>query len=347
MLVEVSPDVVLVTHLMHHSPGYIDIAHRWGAPVVLELHDFFMLCPRAHLERRSGDLCAGPEGGRACARHCFGDQENAQLRWALRARSFTHALRAAEAVVAPSSFLADAFAEARGAAAPIRIVENSIGAVGPVLRTETDEAAPLHLASIGVTVNHKGFQIVLEALRLANLPAVSYVIFGVALPPLSIEMQAAAAAIQGLEFRLANGFQPRHLPALLGETDVVVVPSLVAETYSIVLREAFACGLPVIASRIGALPAAIEPGSNGWLVEPGDPVELAELLRRLHHDRSLIQRAAAGARVVPVTDAAQRSDQVEALLEEVVAGGTRADDGNEALELGLMREALATAGAST
>src|SRR5689334_11635210 len=45
MLIEFAPDVVLVTHLLHHSPGYVEVAHRWGIPIVLELHDFFMACP--------------------------------------------------------------------------------------------------------------------------------------------------------------------------------------------------------------------------------------------------------------------------------------------------------------
>ena len=88
VLVELAPDAVLATHLLHHSPGYVEVAHRWRIPVVLELHDFFALCPRLHLQRRSGELCDGPEAGMACARHCYGDQTEAKLRWALRARSF-------------------------------------------------------------------------------------------------------------------------------------------------------------------------------------------------------------------------------------------------------------------
>lgn len=62
-LLEVNPDVVLISHLMHHSPLYVFIAHRWHVPVVVELHDFFFACPRAHLERTNGSQCSGPEGG--------------------------------------------------------------------------------------------------------------------------------------------------------------------------------------------------------------------------------------------------------------------------------------------
>lgn len=344
-IVEFRPDVVLATHLLHHSPGYVDVAHRWGVPIVLELHDFFMLCPRIHLQRRSGELCDGPEAGAACARHCFGDQDGAQLRWSLRSRTFAEAVRQADEVLAPSQFVVDAFAEMRGEERPIRIVDNAVPVLGPVLRTQPEADAPLRLASIGITVEHKGFQVVVEALRLAGLPRVSYTVLGVALQPLASELREAADEIAGLDFRLFGGFSPTHLPALLADADVVVVPSLVAETFSIVAREAFACGLPVIASRIGALPAAIRPGDNGWLFEPGAAVELAELLRRLHHDRALLGRAAEGIQAGDVTAVAARAARIEALLAEAVERPRADRERGGDRELLLMREALAAADA--
>jgi glycosyltransferase involved in cell wall biosynthesis len=343
MLTEVAPDVVLVTHLLHHSPGYVAVAHRWGVPVVLELHDFFGICPRAHLQRRSGELCGGPEGGNACAEHCFGDQRDAQLRWALRSESFAEALRRADEVLAPSRFVADAFESLRGAGSPIRVVDNAVAAFGPTLRLKPDSAAPLRLASIGVTVEHKGFQVVIEALRRAELPAARYTIFGVALQPLAHELQEAADEIPGLELRLFNGFTPMHLPALLADADAVVVPSIVAETYSIVAREAFACGLPVIASAIGALPDAIRPGDNGWLFEPGDATDLAALLQRLDGNRSLLRRAAAGIDPGDVTSVTSRTDRIEALLEALAGRADRFAAPGHGTELRLMREALAAA----
>ncbi len=342
LLVELSPDVVLCTHLLHHSPGYVEVAHRWGVPIVLELHDFFMQCPRAHLRRTSGELCGGPEGGRACAIHCFGDQEGAAIRWPLRSRAFADALAAADEVTAPSPFVVDAFAHRRGDERPIRIVENAVARMGPVLRPERPSGHPLRLASIGVTVEHKGFQVVVDAIRLSRIPHIAYTIFGVGLPPLSHELYKMAGHVPGLQFKLAGAYDPRLLPALLAEVDIVVMPSIVPETYSIVTREAFAMGIPVIASRSGALPDAIRPEDNGWLFEPGDAAGLAALLIELSADQERLQRAAAGIRLDDWVTLDARTDQVEALLEEVVergAGGERSEDD----EVRLMREALASA----
>ena len=339
LLVEIDPDVVLVTHLLYHSPGDVDVAHRWGVPVVLELHDHFAICPRAHLQRTSGDPCDGPEGGRACARYCFPDLPETELRWALRAKSFAEAVRGADEVVAPSRFLAEELAPLRGSGPPIRVLDNAVPELGPVLRPERDADARLHLASIGVTTAHKGFHVVLDALRLAEIPA-RYTIFGIPLQPAASELREAAEEIPGLELRLFGGFQPAHLPVLLADADVAIVPSLVPETFSIVAREAFACGVPVIASRIGALPEAIRPGEDGWLFEPGDSIELAELIGRIDENRDLLSDAAERVRSSDLVSVRERTIRVERLLEEVVARGT-GDDDAEGLELRLMRDALA------
>jgi glycosyltransferase involved in cell wall biosynthesis len=313
--------------------------------VVVELHDFFAICPRAHLQRVSGELCAGPEGGLACAVHCFGDQRDAELRWALRSRSFGDALRSADAVLAPSEFVADTFAAERGDTGPIEVVANAVAPFGPVLRIENPPGGPLRIASIGVTVDHKGFQIVVEALRLAEFPEVRYTIHGIPLPPLSYDLHAEADTIPGVSLKLAGGFNPAHLPVLLADTDVVIVPSIVPETFSIVVREAFALGIPVIASRIGALPDAIRPGENGWLFEPGDAPGLALLLRRLHEEPHLLRRARQGIKSADVSSVEQRIDQVEGLLERVRADGPKPAGAPGATEDALMREALIAADA--
>ena len=55
----------------------------------------------------------------------------------------------------------------------------------------------------------------------------------------------------------------------------LVVPSIWYETFGLVIVEAFASGLPVIASRIGVIPGLVEDGVNGLLFEPGNAADLA------------------------------------------------------------------------
>lgn len=74
--------------------------------------------------------------------------------------------------------------------------------------------------------------------------------------------------------------------------DSVVVPSVDPESFGLIAAEAMAAGLPVIASRIGALPEVIDDECTGILVEPNDSESLLAAMRELMASPSL--RAAMG-----------------------------------------------------
>jgi glycosyltransferase involved in cell wall biosynthesis len=83
------------------------------------------------------------------------------------------------------------------------------------------------------------------------------------------------------------GWRPHEeLPQALNAADALVLPS-VAEAFGLVLVEAMACGLPVIACRAHG-PAAIADGRTGWLIPPDDEDALVDALlargRRAHRD---------------------------------------------------------------
>lgn len=66
---------------------------------------------------------------------------------------------------------------------------------------------------------------------------------------------------------------------LLWAADVVVVPSVFEEPAGRVPLEAMACGVPTVASRVGGIPESFPEGFESLLVRPGDPHELARVIR--------------------------------------------------------------------
>lgn len=341
LLLELLPDVVVIGHLIAHSPRYISIAHRWRTPVVMELHDFYTVCERAHLERPTGELCRGPEGGRACATHCFPHQESSLLRWELRTHLFRHAVADADALIAPSEFVADYFRRRHAPSTPIHVIPNGVAfAGGPPPVTERRNG-PLHIASLGPVTPHKGAHVVVEALRSARLPAARYTLFGAVEQPYVRDLREAAEQIDGLALRTYGSYEPASLPLLLADVDLVVIPSLVWETFSIVAREAMACGVPVIASRLGALPEAVREGENGLVFTAHRASELAAILQKLDADRSALARLRAGIRPADWITAGERARRLEQVLRRVRANGVEtAEVDAEQPEFGGLRTLL-------
>jgi glycosyltransferase involved in cell wall biosynthesis len=73
------------------------------------------------------------------------------------------------------------------------------------------------------------------------------------------------------------------------EMDVLVVPSICYESYSLVVREAFICKIPVIASDIGALPEAVQNGETGLLFQSGNPDDLYDKIKVIIENPRLIE----------------------------------------------------------
>lgn len=73
---------------------------------------------------------------------------------------------------------------------------------------------------------------------------------------------------------------------LLARSSVFVLPSKL-EILPLTLLEAFACGLPIVATPVGAIPEVVRDGENGLLIPPGDARALADALRRLIDDADL------------------------------------------------------------
>jgi glycosyltransferase involved in cell wall biosynthesis len=82
---------------------------------------------------------------------------------------------------------------------------------------------------------------------------------------------------------------------LYRDADLFCLPSL-SEGMPAVLIEAMACGLPVVTTRIDAIPELVSDGANGLLVEPGNADALAAALTRLAGDPGLRARLGAAAR---------------------------------------------------
>lgn len=98
----------------------------------------------------------------------------------------------------------------------------------------------------------------------------------------------------GLEGRIVFAGWRDDIQQVMSMLDILVLPSR-NEAVGLVLIEAQACGLPVIASNVGGVPEAIKDGQTGILVEPEDPDGLGNAVTRLLDDvRSRVRMGESG-----------------------------------------------------
>lgn len=76
------------------------------------------------------------------------------------------------------------------------------------------------------------------------------------------------------------------------QIDCLVVPSVKAEAFGLVIIEAMAAGVPVVASRLGAIPEIIEDKKTGRLFAPGDYRQLAALIEETQNNPDFSQTLA-------------------------------------------------------
>ena len=108
---------------------------------------------------------------------------------------------------------------------------------------------------------------------------------------------ARQAAQLGISDRVAflGNVPPAELGQIYAEADMLALPS-VSEGAPLVVLEAMACGIPVLATNIAGLPSMVKDWETGFLVKPGDVGQLAMAIRFLAGDDDLRRRMGANGR---------------------------------------------------
>lgn len=173
------------------------------------------------------------------------------------------------------------------------------------------------LLFVGVLRYYKGLNYLLEAMP--SIPAQLLVIGD---GPMREEWEALAHSL-GLAERVTflGRVSDDDLPAYYHASDVFVLPACErSEAFGLVQIEAMSAGLPVVCTELGTGTSYVNrDGESGLVVEPRNPVALAEAISRLLADSALRERLSEGARArSELFDAARMVDEIEALYTALV-----------------------------
>jgi glycosyltransferase involved in cell wall biosynthesis len=154
------------------------------------------------------------------------------------------------------------------------------------------------IANIGMIRSDKGQMKLVKAARmvLQQCPNARFIFVGQGTGDCWREKRLRQAIYDsGLENKIIMLGYRWDTPDILAAANIVVIASLYTEASPIVLREAFASGRPVIATKIGDVPEIVEDGENGLVVEPGDSGALATAILRFLTNKELAARCAVNA----------------------------------------------------
>jgi len=269
LLLAERPDVVHTHNLGGFSAAAWSATSATGLPLVHTPHDHSLTCVRAVRMRRSGRVCE-----RQCA-PC-----------ALRSGWLERRSRAVDAVAAPARFVLERHLELGFfPRAHTAVVPWGAPSVATAAGTPRGDEGPVRFLFLGSLQPHKGIGVALEAFRRAPDARASLDIAGAG----TMADACLAAARRDSRIRFHGFVTGEQKARLLGSVDVLLFPSLCWEVVGLVILEAFAHGVPVIASRTGGIPEFIEDGRTGFLVEPGDAAALATQIQRLAAHRDSIE----------------------------------------------------------
>ncbi len=314
--VRLSAARVVHAHNLQPALGWraLAAARAAGARVVLHLHQYRLVCAIGVCFTRGAECtrCHGRDTLPGVRLNCRGSAPEALAYGASLALWQRRLVEQADAVIVPSRFARERLRELGAPldwervhvlAPPVRAagaatVAGDAGAGTDMAAGAAAGAADPPVGPYALLVARlapeKGVDVAIDACRIAGIPLV---IAGDG-PERAVLARRAGADTSAVRF--VGQVDDADLAALRARAAIALAPSRSAETFGLAAAEAMAAGLPVVASRVGALPELVEPDA---LVAPGDPGALAVALARFAGDREAGARARERVRALCAPDA--------------------------------------------
>ncbi|MGN6368156.1 MAG: glycosyltransferase family 4 protein [Phycisphaerae bacterium] len=322
------PDLVHFIHLSRLSASAIDAAVANNIPRLFTATDFWAICPFSQLRLPDGSMCPGPKPGATnCIRHLmdvFQPPAEAEklrqksdlslrlrvqlTRWgrykedpfaqywriiADRPLFIRERLQQLDRIIVPSTTMQKLMID-NGAPAE-KVVKLPYGVRSEQIERSTNKGThpTLRILFIGQIFEHKGCHLLIDAVRSLPLELnLRLRLYGDLTQDPAYVATLRTRAANDPRIELMGRFPNTDVSNILKDADLLVVPSLWYENTPLVIYEAMAAGVPVIASDLAGTAEAIKPETNGLLFQTGNTQDLAKQLRRLAEDRALVARLA-------------------------------------------------------
>lgn len=273
ILDRVCPDIVHVHNtFMRITPSIHSACAQRGIPVVQTLHNFQLICPGGNLSRR-GVTCREcvdqnllQSVRHACYRNSHGATAAVALMLALHRRLGTYEQSVARFIAltkfAQQEFVAAGFSTDQFAVKP-NFVDPDPG--------ERSRPGDYALYS-GRLLANKGVRILLNAWKVLRKQHPLQIV-GDGPEREALEDEVRGSGLSGITFR--GRLSRDQVMETIKGARFIIVPSIMQESFGMSVVESFACGTPVLCSRLGSLRELVDDHVTGLHFTPGDDRDLA------------------------------------------------------------------------
>lgn len=263
------PDVVHL-HNLHFaaSPSVIHAVKRCKVPIVITLHNYRLLCPSATLFfsgrlftdslRQSFPVSAVKNGVYRNAAITF------WVGLSMKLHQWLGTNRIPEKVIVLTRHARKIFLQSNIAFDPGQLVVKPNFSFGPILN---ERPRRNHFLFIGRLSEEKGIRVLLETFA-STLADIRIAGDG----PLKELVESYSKRYQNILY--IGNLAKEQVQSEMSQASALVFPSVWYEGMPLTIIEAFAAGLPIIASDLGAMSTMIEDGYNGLHFFPADPKDL-------------------------------------------------------------------------
>lgn len=267
--------LIHIHHLLLHTLDIFDVAKEQNIPIFMTLHDYYTVCPSINLLDEKYEYCHNKNCLEKCNR-CLSKRSGLPINFIKQWREyFQNALNKSDLLIAPSPSVFEIlknyyhFSDNK-----TLVIEH--GHKEEILKPnnispDSDkiiQTGKFHVAYIGSLANHKGSK-VFYAMALSKKMGknIKWSIFG----------KSDLHHTRGYDkhsniyiFGKYNNLTELKLLLKSEKVDLVFLPSIWPETFSYTLSEAWASGIPVLVSDMGALRERVERNGGGWTVDVSD-----------------------------------------------------------------------------
>lgn len=295
-LIEIEkPDIAHIQNIHHHiTPSILYELKKNNIPIIWTLHDYTLICPNTSFLSH-GKICEKCKKGKyfwpvleRCKKDSVTASSVAVMETTIhRIMNFTDLV---DCFVAPSKFLHDKFIEYGFKPKKIARIDLFTDIVA-----QPDSALSFgdYIMYVGRISEEKGIKTLIDAVLEVGSVRLKIVGTGPLLDKV-VNYTYFRDKKGMIEFLGYKG--RKELAELYRNCKFVIVPSEWYEISGLIIFETFACGKPIIGSRIGGIPELVNDTKRGLVFEPGDRKDLIACIRYLLNNPDLVEEMGRNAR---------------------------------------------------